>query len=230
MKNFLSQLFTSSNHSDQSSSAMSRCKVFVGLGNPTAEYAATKHNVGFMLADRLAAKLSAENWRERFNALVAESFLDGEKILLVKPQTFMNLSGEAVGPLMNFYKLDVKNLVVAHDDMDLPLGTIRLRPKGSGGGHHGVESIIQHLGGQQNFPRVRIGVGRPPKDWTVNHHVLSPFTAEDAQKISAALDELVPAVLCIFQEGIDQAMNKFNPKRKKISETAHNESDNCSNC
>lgn len=192
-------------------------KIFVGLGNPTPEYAATKHNVGFMLADRLAAQLDASDWRERFNALVAETFLDGEKILIVKPQTFMNLSGEAVAPLVHFYKLDASDLTVAHDDMDLPLGTIRLRPKGSGGGHHGVESIIQHLGGVQNFLRVRIGVGRPPKDWTVNHHVLSPFTQEDADKISAALEELVPAVLCIFREGIDSAMNKFNPKRQKIS-------------
>ena len=192
-------------------------KIFVGLGNPTPEYAATKHNVGFMLADKLAEKISASPWREKFNALVAESFFDGEKILLVKPQTFMNLSGEAVAPIMNFYKLGAADLTVAHDDMDLPLGMIRLRPKGSGGGHHGVESIIQHLGGEQNFPRVRIGVGRPPKNWTVNHHVLSPFNADDAEKISAAIDQLVPAVLCIFKEGIDAAMNKFNPKRAKIS-------------
>ena len=193
-------------------------KIFVGLGNPTPEYAATKHNVGFMLADRLADKFSADNWRERFNALVAETFFDDEKILIVKPQTFMNLSGEAVAPIMNFYKINAADLIVAHDDMDLPLGMIRLRPKGSGGGHHGVESIIQHLGGEKNFPRVRIGVGRPPKNWTVNHHVLSPFTAEDAQKISAALDELVPAVLCIFKEGIDNAMNKFNPRKVKAHE------------
>ena len=189
-------------------------KIFVGLGNPTAEYAATKHNVGFMLADLLADKISADNWREKFNALIAESFFEGEKILIVKPQTFMNLSGEAVAPIMNFYKIDVQNLVVAHDDMDLPLGMIRLRPKGSGGGHHGIESIIRHIG-TQNFPRVRIGVGRPPQNWSVNHHVLSPFTQEDADKISAALEELVPAVLCIFSEGINNAMNKFNPKRKK---------------
>ena len=190
-------------------------KIFVGLGNPTPEYAATKHNVGFMLADMLADKLSADMWREKFNALVAEGFYNGEKILIVKPQTFMNLSGEAVAPIVNFYKLDVENLTVAHDDMDLPLGTIRLRPKGSGGGHHGVESIIQHLGGEQNFPRVRIGVGRPPQNWSVNSHVLSPFTQDAADKISAALKELVPAVLCIFSEGINNAMNKFNPKRKR---------------
>ena len=176
-----------------------------------------------MLADMLADKISADNWREKFNALVAETFWNGEKILIVKPQTFMNLSGEAVAPIVNFYKVDVENLVVAHDDMDLPLGMIRLRPKGSGGGHHGVESIIQHLGGVQNFPRVRIGVGRPPQNWTVNHHVLSPFTQEDADKISATLAELVPAVLCIFSEGINAAMNKFNPKKVK----AHEESNIC---
>jgi len=189
-------------------------KIFVGLGNPTLEYAKTKHNVGFMLADRLAKEISAEIWREKFNALVNETFFDGEKILIVKPQTFMNLSGESVAPLVNFYKIDAKNLIVAHDDMDLPLGMIRLRPKGSGGGHHGIESIIQHLG-TQNFPRIRIGVGRPPANWTVNHHVLSPFSADDAEKISKTLDELVPAALCIFKEGINNAMNKFNPKKQK---------------
>ena len=99
--------------------------------------------------------------------------------------------------------------------MDLPVGKIRLRPSGSGGGHRGIESIIQNLGGIKNFPRVRIGIGRPPANWTVNGHVLSPFNDEDAEKISAALDELVPAVICIFREGIDIAMNKFNPKRKE---------------
>lgn len=189
-------------------------KIFVGLGNPTPEYAATKHNVGFMLADMLADKLGADNWREKFNALVAEGFFNSEKILIVKPQTFMNLSGEAVAPIVNFYKIDVENLVVAHDDMDLPLGMIRLRPKGSGGGHHGIESIIQHIG-TQNFPRIRIGVGRPPQNWSVNHHVLSPFTQDDAKIISETLKNLVPAVTCIFSEGINNAMNKFNPKRKK---------------
>ena len=189
-------------------------KIFVGLGNPTPEYAATKHNVGFMLADLLKDELSADIWREKFNALVAEAFFNGEKILIVKPQTFMNLSGEAVAPIVNFYKIDVQNLVVAHDDMDLPLGMIRLRPKGSGGGHHGIESIIQHIG-TQNFPRIRIGVGRPPQNWTVNHNVLSPFTQDDAKIISETLKNLVPATLCIFKEGINNAMNKFNPKRKK---------------
>ena len=194
-------------------------KIFVGLGNPTKEYAATKHNVGFMLADKVAAELGAENWRENFNALIAESFLDGEKILIVKPQTFMNASGDSVVPLVDYYKVDVTNLIVAHDDMDLPVGKIRLRPGGSGGGHRGIASIIQNFGGLKNFPRVRIGIGRPPENWSVNGHVLSPFNDEDAAKISAALDELVPAVLCIFREGIDNAMNKFNPKKIQLKES-----------
>jgi len=200
-------------------------KIFVGLGNPGAEYAKTKHNVGFMLADKLAEKLASDNWREKFNALVAETFFNGEKILIVKPQTFMNLSGEAVAPIANFYKICAEDLIVAHDDMDLPLGKIRLRPKGSGGGHHGIESIIKNLG-EQNFPRVRIGVGRPPQNWTVNHHVLSPFNQDDAEIISKTVAELVPAVLCIFSEGINNAMNKFNPKKVKANEQADNSVDN----
>ena len=190
-------------------------KIFAGLGNPGSEYSTTKHNVGFMLADKLFLELGAENWREKFNALVAETFFDGEKIFLVKPQTFMNLSGEAVGAITDFYKVPTENLIVAHDDMDLPVGKIRLRPKGSGGGHHGVESIIQHLGGEKNFSRVRIGIGRPPQNWTVNNHVLSQFSAEDFEKISATIEDLIPAVQCIFSDGIDIAMNKFNPKKIK---------------
>ena len=190
-------------------------KIFAGLGNPGGEYAQTKHNVGFMLADKLARELDAGDWRNNFDALVAESFLDGEKILLVKPQTFMNLSGVAVSAVVNFYKVELSDLIVAHDDMDLPVGMIRLRAKGSSGGHRGVESIIEHLGGRQDFIRVRIGIGRPPENWEVNPHVLSPFFEEDAKKISAALEELVPATLCIFREGISRAMNKFNPRRAK---------------
>ncbi len=196
-----------------------KMKIFVGLGNPGAEYSATKHNVGFMLADKLAEELGANDWRKKFDALVAETFFEGEKILIVKPQTFMNLSGESVAPLADFYKVAPESLTVAHDDMDLPVGMIRLRPKGSGGGHHGIESIIQFLGGEKNFSRVRIGIGRPPENRSVNSHVLSPFNEEDAKKISDAIENLVPAVICIFREGIDAAMNKFNPKKKRKAET-----------
>ncbi len=193
-------------------------KIFVGLGNPGSEYANTKHNVGFMLADKIFSELGANNWRNNFNALISETFYNGEKILIVKPQTFMNLSGETVAPIMNFYKIPIENLIVAHDDMDLPVGMIRLRPKGSSGGHRGVDSIIKNLGGDKNFARVRIGIGRPPENWSVNNHVLSNFNADDSQKISAAIENLIPATLCIFENGIDMAMNKFNPKKIKSAE------------
>lgn len=190
-------------------------KLFAGLGNPGREYAATKHNVGFMLADALAARLSAPAWRTDFRAELTATYIEGVKVMLVKPQTFMNLSGEAVRPIMDYYKVDVEDLIVAHDDMDLPLGTVRLRPKGSSGGHRGVASIIEHLGGRQDFARIRIGVGRPPEGWSVNGHVLSGFAEGDAAKIKEAVEYLVPAALSVMVDGIDAAMNKFNPKKKK---------------
>lgn len=206
-------------------------KIFVGLGNPGDDYSNTKHNVGFMLADKLAEELNVDSWKENFNALIADTFLNGEKIFIVKPLTFMNASGESVRPIMDYFKLSVDDLVVAHDDMDLPLGSIRLRPKGSGGGHHGIESVIQHLGGQQNFSRIRIGIGHPPKFQSVNQYVLSNFNVDDFIKIKSAIDSLVPATICIFNEGINHAMNKFNPSKKKsVVNEVHNEENNCFVC
>ncbi|MBQ8699557.1 MAG: aminoacyl-tRNA hydrolase, partial [Schwartzia sp.] len=169
-------------------------KMFAGLGNPGTEYAATRHNVGFMLADALAAQWDATPWRTKPDSLIAEARLGAEKILLVKPLTYMNESGRAVGSLLSWYKLEPSELIVAHDDMDLPVGTIRLRKKGSAGGHNGMKSILYHVQ-DENFPRVRIGVGHPVHGREqVIRHVLSPFSAEDAQKIREAIDYLLPAV------------------------------------
>ncbi len=189
-------------------------KMIAGLGNPGTEYASTRHNVGFMLADALAAKWGAAGWRTKQDALVAEARVGAEKILLVKPLTYMNESGRAVGPLLSWYKLDPGSLIVAHDDMDLPTGTIRLRKKGSAGGHNGMKSILYHVK-DENFPRVRIGVGHPDDRSAVVHHVLSPFSSEDAEKIREAINYLLPAVECIITEGIDLAMNRYNPKKEK---------------
>lgn len=190
-------------------------KMFAGLGNPGAEYAATRHNVGFMLADALAARWNASGWRTKQDALVSEARLGAEKVLLVKPLTYMNESGRAVGPLLSWYKLAPEDLIVAHDDIDLPVGTIRLRKKGSAGGHNGMKSILYHVQ-DENFPRVRIGVGHPVHGREqVIRHVLSPFSGEDAQKIHEAIEYLLPAVECILTEGIDLAMNKYNPKKVK---------------
>ena len=189
-------------------------KIIAGLGNPGAEYAHTKHNVGFMLVDVLAEKLGAASWKEDFFSALTEVRIGGEKVFLVKPLTYMNNSGEALGPMLSYYKLDVDDLVVVHDDMDIPAGMVRIRRKGSSGGHKGIKSIIAHVG-SEDFARVRIGIGRPPAGWTVIHHVLAPFSTEDAPKIRAAIDYLLPAVESIVTDGVDFAMNRYNPHKKK---------------
>jgi PTH1 family peptidyl-tRNA hydrolase len=194
-------------------------KIIVGLGNPGREYAQTKHNAGFLFVDALAGRLGADAWRDKFEAQVAETHIGPQKVLLVKPQTYMNDSGRAVGPLMRFYKLPVEDLIVVHDDMDIPCGTIRLRKKGSAGGHNGIKSILAALG-DEHFVRVRIGIGRPAPGWTVVNHVLAPFSTENAPKIAAAIDGLIPAVECIVTDGIDLAMNRYNPRKQKKSRAA----------
>ena len=191
-------------------------KLIAGLGNPGNEYAVTKHNVGFMLVDELAKKFNASSWKTQENALVASVYIGAEKVLLVKPQTFMNESGRAIGPLLSWYKLTPEDLIVAHDDMDIPAGTIRIRKKGSSGGHNGMKSILAHVK-DENFPRVRIGIGRPAEHSTVIHHVLSPFNTEDAAAVKEAIEQLVPAVECIVKDGVDLAMNRFNPRKVKKS-------------
>ena len=192
-------------------------KLVAGLGNPGAEYAKTRHNAGFMLVDALADKLGVDDWRERYDAMVLETRIGTEKVLLVKPITYMNESGRSIGPLLSWYKLGPEDLIVAHDDMDLPVGTIRIRKKGSAGGHNGIKSILEHVG-DEHFARVRIGIGRPLPGWTVIHHVLAPFPPEDLPKIKEALAGLVPAVECIVTEDVDLAMNRFNPHKRKKDE------------
>ena len=189
-------------------------KMIAGLGNPGSEYARTKHNVGFMFLDALAEKLGADNWKTKYDALVAEARIGTEKVLLVKPLTYMNEGGRAVGPLMSWYKLAPEDLIVVHDDMDIPAGTIRIRRKGSAGGHNGMKSILYHVG-DENFPRLRIGIGRPPPGWTVVKHVLAPFSEEDAPKIREAIDYLLPALECVVTDSVDLAMNRYNPKKQK---------------
>ena len=189
-------------------------KIIAGLGNPGAEYARTKHNVGFMLVDALAERLGVDAWREKFNELVAEGRIGAQKVLLVKPLTYMNESGRALAPLLDWYKLAPEELIVVHDDMDIAVGTIRLRRKGSAGGHNGIKSLLAHIG-SEDFSRVRIGIGRPLPGWTVVRHVLAPFSAEDGPKVHEAIAYLLPAVECIVTDGIDMAMNRYNPRKKK---------------
>ena len=143
-----------------------------------------------------------------------EGRVGAEKVLLVKPMTYMNNSGECVGPLMRWYKLGPEDVLVVHDDMDIPAGTIRIRKKGSAGGHNGIKSLIAHIGSEK-FIRVRIGIGRPLPGRTVINHVLEPFAAEDVPRIAEAIEYLQPAVDCIINEDVDMAMNRYNPKKVK---------------
>ena len=194
-------------------------KIIAGLGNPGSEYAHTKHNVGFMFIDALAEHLGVDNWKEKFDAFIAEGRIGAEKVILVKPITYMNDSGRAVGPLLSWYKLGPEDLMVVHDDMDIPAGTVRIRRKGSAGGHNGIKSILAHVG-DENFARVRIGIGRPLAGWTVVNHVLASFSEEDVPKIHEAIQYLIPAVECIAAEGVDLAMNRYNPKKQKKQKLA----------
>ncbi|MGM0167831.1 peptidyl-tRNA hydrolase [Enterococcus sp. AZ135] len=184
-------------------------KMIVGLGNPGKKYENTKHNVGFMVVDRLAKEHGALFKKNAFEAEVADYFINGEKILLIKPLTFMNESGRAVGPLMTYFGVHLEELVVIADDLDMDLGKLRLRQKGSAGGHNGLKSIISHIGTQE-FNRIKIGIGRPNGKTVVNH-VLSTFSKEDTAVIANSVARAAEAV-DDFISGNDflQTMNRFN--------------------
>jgi PTH1 family peptidyl-tRNA hydrolase len=188
---------------------MSEIYLIVGLGNPGREYRETRHNVGFMLLDRLAVKINARFTRMQSRALVANTIVDGSKVILAKPQTFMNLSGQSVQGLIHFYKLTLSNILVVHDDLDLPPGTIRLRPDGGSAGQKGMNSVLERLGTDE-FPRLRLGIGRPPGRMTAPDYVLQNFSQGEMTVISETLDRAVEAVLTFVNEGLDIAMNKFN--------------------
>ena len=183
--------------------------ILVGLGNPGREYRDTRHNVGFMAIDRLCATLGIQLSRLQSKALVGTGIFEGHKIVLAKPQTFMNLSGQAVSSLMRFYRIPQDRLMVFYDEIDLPVGTIRIRHEGGSAGNRGLESIIQQLGTQE-FPRLRIGVGRPPGQKAAANYVLNGFSKDDLEMISIVLDRTVDAARVFIREGLDAAMNQFN--------------------
>lgn len=183
-------------------------KIVVGLGNPGNEYSASRHNVGFMVIDELARHLGISSWKKRNQALVAE-YRAEESVVLIKPQTYMNLSGIAVGELARWYKVAPEDVIVIFDDMDLPLGRLRLRTKGGSGGHKGIESLLNQLT-KDTFARVRIGIDRPPTNWQVVDYVLSSFTPEEKPLLCEAITRAVEAVECIVKQGMDKAMNVYN--------------------
>ena len=184
--------------------------LIVGLGNPGEKYENTRHNVGFQVVDELAERENAPIQKLKFKALTNLLTISGEKVLVMKPVTYMNLSGEAVRPAADFYKIPPDHVLVISDDTALAVGRLRIRKGGSAGGHNGLKSIIQHLGTDQ-FPRLRVGVGeKPHPDYDMADWVLGKFQGEDRKAIDAAVKRAADAVECLIGEGPDRAMNKFN--------------------
>ena len=181
----------------------------VFLGNPGPTYAGTRHNAGFLTADAAEKRYGVSINRSRFKALTASCELGGEKVLFMKPQTYMNLSGDAVQQAVSFYKIPAEHVLVVSDEMSLPVGKIRIRPKGSAGGHNGLKSIISVLG-TENFPRIRLGVGAPPPEYDVKDWVLSTFRNQDAEDFYAAAERAAQAVEAYITLGPEKAMNLYN--------------------
>lgn len=184
-------------------------KLIVGLGNPGRQYEHTRHNVGFKVIDKLSEELSIPLDRQKFNGVYGIGHISGEKIILLKPLTYMNLSGECIRPLMDFYDMDVEDLVVIYDDLDLPVGKIRLRAKGSAGGHNGIKSMIHHLGTQE-FNRIRVGIDRPTNGMKISDYVLGVFTEDDSEGINEAITYSVKACESWLQQPFVQVMNDYN--------------------
>jgi PTH1 family peptidyl-tRNA hydrolase len=183
--------------------------IIVGLGNPGRAYRETRHNIGFMLLSRLADRLSIEFSRMESKSLVTKGEYKGHRLILAKPLTYMNLAGQAVSSLVRFYKIPLENLLVAYDDIDLPVGTQRLRPDGGAGGHKGMQSIIQQLGTNE-YPRLRLGIGRPPGKKGAAAYVLKDFSGEEVEFLPVYLDRGIEAVFSFVTDGIAIAMNKYN--------------------
>jgi len=183
--------------------------LLIGLGNPGREYRDSRHNIGFMLIDRMAVRLGARGMKVQSKAIVTTAMYDDRKLILAKPQTYMNLSGQSVQGLIHFYKLPLANVFIAHDDLDIPFGTIRIRPGGGPGGQRGMASTIEQLG-TKDFPRLRIGIGRPPGRMDPSAYVLQDFSRHEMKSLSEILDRAADAALEFVVNGLDKAMNKYN--------------------
>ncbi len=183
--------------------------LLIGLGNPGREYQNNRHNFGFMLMDRIAVRIDARGLKVQSKAIVTSGIYQDRKLILAKPQTYMNLSGQAIQGLANFYKLPLENLLVAHDDLDIPFGTIRMRPGGGPGGQKGVASTIAQLG-TKDFARLRLGIGRPPGKMDPSAFVLQNFSRDESKILSEILDHAAEAALEFVMNGLDKAMNKYN--------------------
>ena len=183
--------------------------IIVGLGNPGPQYERNRHNLGFQVLDVLARRHGLSFNRAHYKSLVAEGRIASKPVVLVKPMTYMNLSGEAVGPLVRVYAVPLERLLVVYDDMDLPLGKLRLRPKGGSGGHRGLESVIRALKTDE-IPRLRVGIGRPPPYLSPTNYVLQDFSPEEEEELAVVREEAADAIEVWLTEGLQAAMDRFN--------------------
>lgn len=189
--------------------------IIAGLGNPSKEYEGTRHNAGFQVIDRIAEKYNISVDVKKHRALIGKGIIAGQKVILAKPQTFMNLSGESIRSLLDYYKIDEENeLIVIYDDISLEPGQIRIRAKGSAGGHNGIKNIIQHLGGQV-FPRIKVGVGEKPSKMDLADYVLGHFSKEEKEQMDEGYEHAMHALELILMGEISEAMNEYNRKKRE---------------
>lgn len=189
--------------------ARGEVSLIVGLGNPGREYAETRHNIGFQVVSLLAERHALKFSRMQHEALVASGRIGNTRVILAKPQSWMNNSGRAVGPLVKFYKVELARLLVVYDDLDRPSGTLRFRMEGGHGGHNGMKSIISRIG-SQDFPRLRVGIGRPPGRMDPAAYVIEPFGRDEATAMDMSRERAADAIECFLSDGIVAAMNRFN--------------------
>jgi aminoacyl-tRNA hydrolase len=190
--------------------------IIAGLGNPDRKYAGTRHNIGFDVITYLSDKYDISLSKTGFKSKLGQGFIDGEKVLIMKPQTYMNLSGEAVGEAVNFYKADAASeLIIVQDDIDLEPGNIRIRSKGSAGGHNGIKSVISHIGGNE-FVRIKVGVGGKPEGRDLADHVLSGFDRDTEPLIRKVIEKAGEAIVTVMKEGAEAAMNKYNGMKIEV--------------
>lgn len=183
--------------------------LIVGLGNPEEDYSNTRHNMGFDAINKISKQCNIEMNKKKFNGIYGSGVIEGEKVVLLKPQTFMNLSGDCIIQFMNFYKLDLKDIIIIHDDIDLEPGTVKIRKKGGPGTHNGMKSVVQNLNSTE-FSRVRVGIGMPEHKNDLINHVLGHIPEEEKQILDKSTTIAKDAVLEILKNGIDNAMNKIN--------------------
>ncbi len=189
--------------------------IITGLGNPDRQYEGTRHNAGFDVIDRIAEKYNIAVDTKKHRAYIGKGIIDGQKVILAKPQTYMNLSGESIRSLVDYYKIDEENeLLVVYDDISLDVGRLRIRAKGSAGGHNGIKNIIAHLG-TQVFPRIKVGVGEKPKGYDLADYVLGHFSKAERERMEEGYDHAVRAAEMIVSGQLSEAMNEFNRKKKE---------------